>query len=529
VQSSEAKAHRVEFKSCKLQADSCKQKLKPSREAAKIISMPDSSPGERGQLRHLCAVAAVLFAGLLLYSQTHSFSWDEGFHLLAAQLIMSGKRPYLDFCFPQTPLNAYLTAGWMRLFGDTWRAVHVLQAVWVAGAAFLTADFIRSRFPVPGWRLAGAVAAAVAVGMNSQVVLFGTIGQSYGLCLFLIVAAYRLAVVAVEREGASPAAAAGFMAGAAAASSLLTAPVGPVLLLWMALRNRAGSRWVKLAAFLGGGAIAWLPIAWLYRQGPRQTIFNLVLYQLKYRHKWNGATGQDITALTSWIDSAQGLSLGLLAAAGLWFIVRDSGWERERRAEFYLALWLALGLSAEMATAHPTFERYFLLVTPFGAILAVAGLYAVGVRLSGPDRPMRAAYFLIAILTLGLGKALYEDSDSYSWKDTEKIAHKVDSVTPRGAAIWADELIYFLIRRPPPDGMEFAYAHEIEEMPAAQAASLHILTAAELQRRAKAGEYKTVAACYDTDNTDAAKAADLYRQKEVIKDCTVYWDFAGHP
>jgi len=93
----------------------------------------------------------------------------------------------------------------------------------------------------------------------------------------------------------------------------------------------------------GRGAIAWLPIAWLYRQGPRQTIFNLVLYQLKYRHKWNGATGQDITALTSWIDSAQGLSLGLLAAAGLWFIVRDSGWERERRAEFYLALWLALG------------------------------------------------------------------------------------------------------------------------------------------------------------------------------------------
>jgi len=73
-----------------------------------------------------------------------------------------------------------------------------------------------------------------------------------------------------------------------------------------------------------------------------------------------------------------------------------------------------------MATAHPTFERYFLLVTPFGAILAVAGLYAVGVRLSGPDRPMRAAYFLIAILTLGLGKALYEDSDSYSWKDTER-------------------------------------------------------------------------------------------------------------
>jgi len=132
--------------------------------------MHDSPPAEPGRLRYLCAVLAVLFAGLLLYSQTQAFAWDEGFHLLAAQLIMAGKRPYLDFCFPQTPLNAYLTAGWMRLFGDTWRAVHLLAAVWVAGAAFLTADFLRCRFPVPGWRLAGAVAAAAAVAMNSQVV-----------------------------------------------------------------------------------------------------------------------------------------------------------------------------------------------------------------------------------------------------------------------------------------------------------------------------------------------------------------------
>src|SRR5580692_5196741 len=143
--------------------------------------MHDSSPGEGGQLRYLFAAAGLLFGGLLLYSQTQAFAWDEGFHLLAAQLILAGKRPYLDFCFPQTPLNAYLTAGWMRLFGDTWRAAHALSAIWVAAAAFLTADFVRSRFPASGWRWGGALAALVAVGMNSQVVLFGTIGQSYGL------------------------------------------------------------------------------------------------------------------------------------------------------------------------------------------------------------------------------------------------------------------------------------------------------------------------------------------------------------
>src|ERR1700753_4442400 len=126
--------------------------------------MYDSSPGERGQLRYLFAAAAMLLAGLLIYSQTRAFAWDEGFHLLAAQLILAGKRPYLDFCFPQTPFNAYLTAGWMRLFGDTWRAAHALETICVAAAAFLTADFIRARFPVLHWRWAASLAALVAVG-----------------------------------------------------------------------------------------------------------------------------------------------------------------------------------------------------------------------------------------------------------------------------------------------------------------------------------------------------------------------------
>jgi hypothetical protein len=489
--------------------------------------MDDSPAAEPGQLRYLCAAVAVLLAGLLLYSQTQAFAWDEGFHLLAAQLIMAGKRPYLDFCFPQTPLNAYLTAGWMGLFGETWRAVHVLSAVWVAGAAFLTADFLRCRFPVPGWRLACAIAATVAVGMNSQVVLFGTIGQSYGICLFLSVAAFRLAVAGVERKGAALAAAAGLMAGAAAACSLLTAPVAPVLLVWSAIHNRAGNRWGKFAGFLAGGAIAFLPIAWLYLQGPQQVLFNLVQYQLQYRHvNWTGATGQDITALTAWIDSAQGLSLGLLAAAGIWFLVRHSGWPAARQAEFHLSLWLALAMAAELAFAHPTFERYFLLVAPFVTIPAAAGLYAVGSRLAGADRPMRAATVLIVLLTLGLGKAIYEDSDSYSWQDIAKIAHQVDQVTPPGGSLWADELFYFATRRPVPDGMEFAYAHDVD-MPAGQAALFHVLTQTELRRRAKAGAYQTVAACYDTDNTDAVKAEDLYRQKAEIRDCTVYWDWAG--
>jgi hypothetical protein len=476
----------------------------------------------------LSALAALLFAGLLLYSQTLAFAWDEGFHLLAAQLIKAGKRPYLDFCFPQTPLNAYLNAGWMKIFGESWRPVHALAAFWVVAGAMLAAGFVLNRFPVSRWRLAGAFAVLATVAMNSQVVLFGPLGQAYGLCLFLSVAAFRLAVCSVERRGPQWAAAAGLLAGAAAASSLLTAAVAPVLLLWIAIHNRTGNRWLKIALFLIGAGIPFLPVLLLFLESPKPVLFNIIQYQTLYRHtKWDGATGQDISVLTSWIDSAQGLTLVLLSGVGTWFIARKSDWDGAQRSEFYLAGWLALGLGAELVTAHPTFERYFLLVIPFAAILAMAGLYVAATRLGLGERPFAPSLFLIVLVALGLGKAIFEDRDAYSWKDCEKIAQQVQKVTPPGGAVWADELFYFLTRRPPPDGMEFSYAHDLD-LPPAQAAEFHVLPYAKIHDQVRAGLYNTVAACYESDQTGKLSLPELFRQNVEVRDCSIYWDFSGN-
>src|SRR5215467_441506 len=97
----------------------------------------------------LALIIAVLTAGLLTYSQTKAFHEDEGYHLLAARMINQGRTPYLDFCFPQPPLNAYLNAAWMRVFGQTWRSTHVLSTLETAGAILLAAWFMLSRFPDP--------------------------------------------------------------------------------------------------------------------------------------------------------------------------------------------------------------------------------------------------------------------------------------------------------------------------------------------------------------------------------------------
>jgi hypothetical protein len=473
----------------------------------------------------LAGTAAIYAAGLLYYSQTTAFSWDEGFHLLAAQLISQGKRPYLDFFFPQTPLNAYWSAFWMRLFGDTWHTVHAVAALNTAAAMLLMADYVLDRFPVERWRTAAAFIAFFAAACNDPIVEFGPVGQAYGLCLICLVAAFRFAVVAVSRKSVLASLATGFLAGAAAASSLLTIPVAPVMFLWILYHNRVGSRVAKMLAFAAGSVVAFLPLLWLYLQSPAVVLFNVFQFNMRYRWvNWDDPFAQNVEAITAVLLSSQATVLGILALAGLFFIVRSSGSERSIRAEFYLCGWIALALGIHIATANPTFQRYFLFLAPFLSIPAAAGAYWFGSRLGDPDRPRWAAVIVCAFFSLCLAKTVWDGHDSFGWSDMEKIAKKVDEVTPRGAAIWADEQVYFLTRRPPGFGMEHQNSHKLTEFPAEFARQLHILPWPEMKRLVSQGAFATVSECGETKRIGELKLPKLYRKKEEIDECTIYWD-----
>jgi hypothetical protein len=470
----------------------------------------------------VCATVLLLCAGLIVYSQTLAFSFDEGFHLVASRLIESGKTPYLDFCFPQPPLNAYWNAAWMRIFGDSWRVPHVFAALLVGGAVMLAADFTFRRFPVQRWRLVCTLITVFTIAVSVPVVQFGTL-QAYGMCLFLIVVAFRLAVFSIGRKGFLNPFAAGLLAGAAAASSLLTTPVAPVLLIWMWVYNRLGSRLIKSAAFLLGAAIPFSPVLWLFVKAPRVVFFNIVEYQLFYRRvNWEGATPHDVDVLTAWVNSSQALLMALFALVGFWFIRSESGWERSRRAEFFLSGWLAVVFIAYLSFAHPTFERYFLFAVPFLAIPAAVGLYAIASRLGYKGSPAWPAGLVIALLCLGLAKRLFDNRDSYKWRNYEEIAAKVKQVTPQNGTLWADEVVYFLLRQTPPPGMEFSYSHKLDLTPPL-AASLHIMSERELQRRLKAGIFSTVETCADEDKIDQLSLERLYAHRADVSDCAVFW------
>src|SRR3954469_17922212 len=149
-----------------------------------MIGSPLASPTRPYSRRIGVYAAAALYAGgFLAYAESKAFHFDEAYHLLTAQLILAGKRPYIDFCFPQAPLNAYWNAVWMALFGQTWRVAHAVAALATIAAVLLMADYVFRRFPDATWRAIAAVTTAMAIGLNPVVFTYGSLAQPYGICL----------------------------------------------------------------------------------------------------------------------------------------------------------------------------------------------------------------------------------------------------------------------------------------------------------------------------------------------------------
>ena len=109
--------------------------------------------------------------------------------------------------------------------------------------------------------------------------------------------------------------------------------------------------------------------------------------------------------------------------------------------------------------------------------------------------------------------------------DLEKIAAKVDQVTPPNGVILSDEQFYFITRRPPPSGMELADSHKLE-FPPERANPLHLVPESEVIKQVKAGRFNTVVNCDKNVKLTDEDLAKLYANHQDSDDtCNVYWNF----
>jgi 4-amino-4-deoxy-L-arabinose transferase-like glycosyltransferase len=478
---------------------------------------------DRRTLRILLATCLALLAGYLIYSQTLAFHWDEGFHLLAARLISTGKKPYIDYCFPQAPLNAYWNALWLRVFHDSWRATHVAATLVTIGAIALLARFLLTRFPDSAWRGSAAIVASLLFGLNVLVLQYGNIAQAYAMSMLMITAAMLASAAAVEREQFRMAALAGLFAGAAVSSTMLAAAAGPVFLLWILIYNQRGSRFAKFASFSAGAFVAFSPMIFLLAKGPRQTWFNLVQYHVAYRRvAWPGAGIHDVDILSSWTNRTQGMILALLALAGVLYL-RRCLWNRGERAPFILCIWVMLAVGLQNGFAHPTFPQYFIPMAPAMTVLATLGMYAFATRLAVLDRPAKLIATITVIFLLGTARGVFDDRDDFTWRKVERSAKKVEEVTPKGGTVLGAEQIYFLTHRPVPEGLEFQFAEKLD-FGTERNKLLHIVPRKEMERRISARMYQTDAVCDDNDEIERVDGLGIYAQKADMGECTVFWD-----
>ena len=160
---------------------------------------------------------------------------------------------------------------------------------------------------------------------------------------------------------------------------------------------------------------------------------------------------------------------------------------------------------------------------PFLAILAVAGVYAVGLRLYRVDRPWLPILVLAPLLSLGLAKSLYGERDDMFWADLEQTAKKVNEVTTPRQTLYADEAIYFLTRHDPPSGMEMDDSHKFK-FPPPMLALLHLIPRADLERRVKAGEFSTLETCENDDDVAAHGYEKVFAKSATAGACMVFWD-----
>lgn len=480
-----------------------------------------SRPGKKPDATPLVITITLLAIVIGVFSISLGFVWDEGFHLLAAQLIGKGKVPYIDFCFPQTPLNAYWNAAWLYWTHNSWRATHLVATAEIVGTLILAAQFVFSRMTGLRWQTAAALITTCAIGFNSTLWKFGICAQAYALGTLLSVAAFRATLFAAESAALWPMFCAGALAGGAAASTLLTAPLIPAVLVWLLLYDRHGSRSARAFTFAAGCAVPFIPVFLLFLRAPQQTFFNVVQYQAIFRRTdWPGATAHDFDVLTSWVEDAPSFLVGALALAGFFALRRFPGWTRERCAEFYLCGWIAAGLTLYIAITHPTFQRYFIFSIPFFAMLAAVGAIAFFSKLGFASRPRWPALIFNALLFLALSKSLFDDRDAATWANYHKMVDKIRQVTPNGGLIYADEQVYFLMNLTPPAGMEFSYAHKLE-LPAAQEKLYHIISDKELTAQVWGGRFATVETCKD-DRIDKMKLTELFPKQDEIGDCSVF-------
>jgi hypothetical protein len=340
------------------------------------------------------AVVVIIWLPYALVARGRLIDPDEGFMLIAAQLVLDGRVPYRDFFFQQMPLTPYVTAGWMALTGVSWESGRLLSAVLATLTGVLVVGEVRRLLGSTWW----ALVAMVLFAFSAMGTGWLATAKTYALSTLLLTAS--VVVISRARGRLGWLFVAAVCLGATVEARLfLAVPVGGLLLLAM-WQNRSPRAWL---AVLGGFGLALLPALGFLLMAPDAFLFdNLGYHTSRTTAGFIGAPRQKLAVVAGLLGFDRGdefvsvfnwqlplLLLGTLASS-VWLL-------RQKRQLSAPMVAVAL-VAAVSILPTPSFSQYFVVLLPPAIILVVQGLSAISsnnVRLLGGRYAAIAEVFLL--------------------------------------------------------------------------------------------------------------------------------------
>lgn len=349
--------------------------------------MPFTSQRPGSWLWPLIALLSLPF--LIWLSLSRFATVDEGFYLLAGQLVAAGKTPYRDFFYPQMPFLPYLFAGWFSLVGSSWESARVLAAIFCA-IQIACVGHLAAR---NGQIVRGLVAITLLIGSEALIGWFSS-AKPYVFATTFTVAAL-VAWSEALRDGRSPRTrwlfAAGVLLACAVSVRLYFVVLFPIFLFAV---PRARHREI-LAPFLLGATVVALPHCVLFALYPEQFVFNNLGYHLirvdadsarRWSFRLNAFTALFGLRPSIRIESTQFLFLSGVALCGAVIFRR---WR-------CLSLQIAAALVVVSFVPVPVHLQYFSVAIPF-LCLEVAAVLAKVLTSPVPRLPYRLSVVLLIL------------------------------------------------------------------------------------------------------------------------------------
>ena len=462
------------------------------------------------------AVVAMSIVGIFAFSQIGSCYGDEGFHLLAAQLIMAGKKPYIDFFYQHPPLHIYVTAAWMSVFGDNWRSAHFLSALFTSGCVVTMANYLWNRWRGQTNGLETAITATLILAFNYFVIAYGTFGQPYSFCLLFSAISFRLTLKSEQSRSLFFPILAGLFAGAAAASSFLALPIAPALLVWMIARTKNGSRLPRALGFVCGAMVLFLPLLILFARAPRQIFLDVFQYHFLYRDPGSNQSNffWNLKTIAKLIVESYG-PLVLLAALGWIRLRRNSDIDSsDHRAELQLCFWLVVCLAVYLSLPLPTFATYYVLLVPFVVVLASEGIHLISIN-SGSARLSWLILAFVILISINLQGSYGEVLATRGcWQSIQDTAARINAVTPSNGLVFGREQFYFVSRHQPPPGLENSFG--IDNLPPKLQPLSHAATSSQIDEWLGSSYFDSVIIGADDPRVMRLNLLSVYPRKETM-------------